>query len=71
MTRGYNHLQGAKENGERGLPLTAKLADTLADTDGQLRMLLESNAGLLRQVEHEVIHAESLAVQMLQTEAGQ
>ena len=60
-------LQSSKENTD-GLSATATAAKDLTDVDGQLRTYLQSNVDLLRKLENEVLHAESLAVQLLQAQ---
>ena len=60
-------LQSSMENTD-GLSATATAAKDLMDVDGQLRTYLQSNVDLLRKLENEVLHAESLAVQLLQAQ---
>ena len=48
---------------------TAAAARDLADENSELHGYLLSNAELLRKLEREVLHAESLSVQLLQCQA--
>ena len=52
-----------------GFCATAAAAKDLADENSELQSYLVSNAELLRRLEREVLHAESLSVQLLQSQA--
>lgn len=53
--------------GKTAFSATATAAEGLAEVDNELRACLATNSQLLEKVEVEVLHAESLAVQLLQT----
>lgn len=57
---------GGKEN--TAFLETATAADGLAEVDDELRACLRTNSQLLEKLEGEVLHAESLAVLLLQTQ---
>ena len=49
--------------------MTALAAETLAEDNEELQAYLSSNATLLKMLESEMLHTESLTVQMLQSQA--
>ena len=53
---------------ETGFSATATAAKELAEVDDELRACLATNCQLLHKLEVEVLHAESLAVQLLQAQ---
>lgn len=61
-------VQEAKEN--EGMQAIAKAAQALATADGELRAFLKKNAGLVGTLEKELLHSESLAIQLLQMQGG-
>ena len=52
-----------------GFCATATAAENLANENLELQSYLVSNAELLRKLEREVLHAESLSVQLLQSQS--